>query len=144
MIPVGRVGSAAMALSALGIGCLPLPVGTTAGGFMPARGPAGVRAEVETSSAMWTGEVLAVADSGVWIVAETGPGRHVVFAPTAALQRARFAQVGTVTFTDGVPNAPRKLDRARLVSRYPQGIGPELLGRLLAAYGPPQGPIIAR
>ena len=56
----------------------------------------------------------------------------VTLVPYRVLQAGRFAQVGELTEP---PPTKDFASRLRLVSRFPQGLTPEMLARLLAAYG---------
>jgi len=76
------------------------------------------------------GELLAVRDSGIVIVS----GRQVMLLLYRDAQKLTFDGMspggsGQPPFTE------EQKRRLRLVSRYPQGIGPDLERRLLEAYG---------
>src|SRR5690348_13725975 len=103
-----------------------------------ALGPAGAGIEIQLVShyrsergAFVSGELLAVSDSGLWVLAD----RHLARVPFTAIDQAVFPSAGHDDF-DG-PGLPGKktLERLRLQSRFPQGIGTELMHRLLMTYG---------
>ena len=114
-------------LSMLAAACL---LGTPAGKFEPARGPRGVTAELRlVERGHLQGELLAVAESA--LVVRTSVITVVRY---QSLRVGVFRQVGTVSFGGRAP-ANRDRERLRRVSRFPQGLSPELLQRLLQAYG---------
>jgi hypothetical protein len=135
-------GSAAILLSAC------IPVGQTAGGFVPAKGPQGVRARLDLVTppgAAISGELLAVSDSALYVLTDSAhvtlvpeidsrPGHTVVLARWSVIRRLELDQMGTKV-KDGT--APDWKDRSAMsrVSRFPQGVSPELMHRLLSAYG---------
>ncbi len=87
----------------------------------PATGPAGVEVTVPSGERSVTGELLAVRDS-VLILAIHRP------APDSA-GYPRLAKVPAPRSW-----SPREMERHRLLSRYPQGLSPELEARLASAY----------
>ncbi len=125
-----------IALVFLGItGC---NVGPRVADFQPAQGPAGARVTLHVGprtlhvGAMTvTGELLAVEDTAL-IVLTSGQGVFVV--PYTAIREGRVSQRGATIFRGRTP-ADRARQRLRLVSRFPQGISPELMEALVAAYG---------
>jgi len=58
-----------------------------------------------------------------------------------ALEAGQFSQVGELRET---PPAPAFATRLRQVSRFPQGLTPDLLTRLLAAHGQSALKVVAR
>lgn len=111
--------------------------GRTAATYPPARTPSGLQTTVYTTRSALTGELLAATDTSLIIVSEPGapcPVRCVVLVPYAAILLAEFPSLRSANFD---PPGPRAHDmrNLRLHSRYPQGISPELMARLLEAYG---------
>lgn len=105
-------------------------VGTPAGKFEPARGPAGVWVDLRLADrGRLAGELLAVADSAL-VVRDSA----ITLVRFLSIREGAFRQVGTVRFNR---RAPARGDRERLrrVSRFPQGVSPELMQRLLQAHG---------
>lgn len=99
--------------------------------FAPAKQPAGVAVTVWLrGGGTGEGELLAVQDTALVVLAQD----TVTLVPYRVLQAGRFAQVGELTELPPTHDFAGKL---RLVSRYPQGLTPEMLARLLAAYGQP-------
>jgi len=97
--------------------------------FAPARQPAGVAVTLRLKGgATGQGELLAVQDTALVVLVQD----TVMLVPYRVLQAGRFAQVGELTETPPTKDFAGKL---RLVSRFPQGLTPEMLARLLAAYG---------
>jgi hypothetical protein len=121
---IGRSGAGLIALILLA-GCA---VGSKAKNYAPAQGPAGATVELElVGKPALTGELLAVADSSLLVQSD---GR---------LHRVRWSLIASgkapkVSFTGPTPEAEVR-ERLRLISRYPQGVSPELQSRLLQAYG---------
>ncbi len=123
----GRLSPALLVLA----GC---HVGSRAETFVPARGGAGVSVEVALRGGdEFKGELLAVADTGLLLLRD----RRIALVRASSARGVRLAQRGDVAIDvkDGRFAPTDALSEARLVSRFPQGLTPELLRRLLAAYG---------
>ena len=106
-------------------------LGGRVGRFAPAKQPAGVAVTLWLrGGGTGEGELLAVQDTALVILAQD----TVTMVPYRVLQAGRFSQVGELTEPPPTRDFAGKL---RLVSRYPQGLTPEMLARLLAAYGQP-------
>jgi hypothetical protein len=105
--------------------------GITTAEFIPARDPQGVRAEIVTQTRRLSGELIAFHDDGLVVVEQ----RMLRFVPFSAIRTVTFDQVDQTNLGGGRP--PNRADRRRfqLLSRYPQGLTPELLDTLLRAYG---------
>jgi hypothetical protein len=104
--------------------------GMTTAEFMPARDPEGVRAEIVTQTRRLSGELIAFHDNGLVVLER----RMLRFLPFSAIRTATFNQVDQTRLVGGPPDrAVRR--RLQLLSRYPQGLTPELLDSLLRAYG---------
>src|SRR5688572_8934166 len=107
-------------------------LGTTPGEFGPAMTPRGVETRLGLPGRVaLVGELLTVSDSGL-IVLAAGP--RVVHAHWPALQSATFRQV-RARLSGGIPPDARTRERIRLVSRFPYGMQPELMTRLLVSLG---------
>jgi hypothetical protein len=96
--------------------------------YAPAEGPAGATVKLElTGNRTVSGELLAVEDSSLTLLSG------------AQLLRVRMPliQTGNVPklFFTGAELKGEVRERLRLISRYPQGISPDLETRLLQAYG---------
>lgn len=97
--------------------------------FVPANQPAGVAVTLWLrGGATGQGELLAVQDTALVVLAQD----TVTLVPYRVLQAGQFSQVGALTESPPTKDFAGKL---RLVSRFPQGLTPEMLTRLLAAYG---------
>ena len=119
--------------------------GLTTDRFTPARRAEGVRGEIATAKKQLYGEVIAVRDDGLIILADNvlrDQGR--VIQATKVLRLVPYSEIRTTRFdqmmppidiTGGRAPAPKARERLRLVSRYPQGLTPALLSDLLRAYG---------
>jgi len=113
------------------LGCV---MGTTTNKYQPAQGPAGAEIHLTLAEGRTvTGELLSI-DSGVLLVLER----------SQVLERGQLLRVSVGALRDlrapkvnyhgsDLPAATR--ERLRLISRYPQGVSPELERQLLQAYG---------
>ena len=107
-------------------------VGPTTRNFAPATGPQGIAADLRVKwgpSGRVQGEVLEVQDSALMILS----ANRLVLVPIRVIQFGRFTRRGTL-IENGEANR-RTLDELRRVSRFPDGLRPEIKARLLAAYG---------
>jgi hypothetical protein len=102
--------------------------GTKVEKFPPAQSPKGVIGEVVTSSTNYKGEVIEVRDTGIVILA-VGRFRLV---PYSAIRSSHFDGIGGPISGKKVPSSQNR-ERLRLVSRFPQGLTPEILQKLLSA-----------
>ena len=106
--------------------------------FAPATRPAGVAVTLWLrGGATGQGELLAVQDTALVVLAQD----TVTLVPYRVLQAGQFSQVGELTETPPTTDFAGKL---RLVSRFPQGLTPEMLARLLAAYGQSELKVVVR
>ena len=97
--------------------------------FAPAKRPAGVAVALALRGGRRAqGELLAVQDTALVVLAQD----TVTLVPYSAVVTGQFSQIGELLAT---PPAPDFATRLRLVSRFPQGLTPDLLARLLAAHG---------
>ncbi len=103
-------------------------VGTTGRGYAPAKGPAGATVSLELDGKrVVSGELLAVEDTALLVLQE----RRLIRVPAGSIESGKAPKI---SFTgDRLVAATR--ERLRLISRYPQGVSPELESRLLRAYG---------
>jgi hypothetical protein len=106
--------------------------GVTVESFPPARTPRGVMTNITSDRGKFSAELIEVRDTGIVILAETRfrllPYSIIVSSRTEGLNRD-YAFGGRSS-----PTAETR-DRLRLVSRFPQGLTPELLQKLLEANG---------
>ena len=102
-------------------------VGTTVRDYPPAHGPAGasVRLELSNQRPIY-GELLAVEERS-FLMLESGQLVRV------GIQLIRSGKGPKVSFT-AITLDDEVRERLRLISRYPQGVSPELEARLLEAY----------
>ena len=103
-------------------------IGPSGKSYGPAKGPAGAAVEIELHrNGGIGGELLAVEDTTLMLV----QNRQLIRVAIPAVKSLRGPRIST-----------RQLDepmrrRLRLISRYPQGVSPDLEARLLRAYGAP-------
>jgi hypothetical protein len=95
--------------------------------------PRGARITVRTGAIEVGGELLAVLEDAI-VVRTTGPDR-ILQVPLRQVSRLQVEMAGSSL--DGRFIRSRDLERLRRVSRFPQGLTPELRDRLVAAYGVP-------
>jgi hypothetical protein len=97
--------------------------------FAPAKRPEGVAVALALrGGGTAQGELLAVQDTALVVLVQD----TVTLVPYGALEAGHFSQIGDLSEAPPSPDVARRL---RLISRFPQGLTPELLARLLAAHG---------
>jgi hypothetical protein len=103
-------------------------VGTSGRGYAPAKGPAGATVSLDlTGKRDVAGELLAVEEATLLVLQE----RQLIRVPVALIESGKAPKISF----SGRRLAGDTRKRLRLVSRYPQGVSPELEARLLQAYG---------
>lgn len=95
-----------------------------------ARIPNGATLTVQTSTQRVEGELLAVRDDGLVILRAS----RLTLIPYASIQRAQVRELPDYSVGAGTP-PPDRRERLNSLSRYPQGIGPELQRKLFAQSG---------
>jgi hypothetical protein len=112
-------------------GCM-INLGTRLQDVAVANAPAGTRVEVRLrdSERMVTGELLDVRDDALVVLSEN----RVNLIPLAMIRRAWYADASVVN-GGGDTLGPEDRSFLRLYSRYPNGISPEVMARLLRALG---------
>jgi hypothetical protein len=104
--------------------------GMTADKLTAAHEPAGVTVRINTGQRQLSGELIELRDDGLLVVSD----KIVRLVPYGTIVSAQFDQ--TKNKIDGhQPPARDRRERLRLLSRYPQGLTPDLLRDLLRAYG---------
>ena len=115
---------------AFGLGLLVLAgctIGSPARNYEPAKGPAGAIVDLRLADkSRITGELLAV-EEGALLVRQDSQLIRI------SLSHVRRGSAPKVSFDRNLQGGTR--DRLRLISRYPQGVAPELEGQLARAYG---------
>ncbi len=122
-----RFGTALLALTLTGC-----PLGTGVSSFRPANEPSGISVQlVSVQGAKMTGELLEVRDTALLVLADS----QVRLAPFKAIRSASFAQRGHLYFGGGeTPWRGQRLELQQL-ARFPAGVPPEAMGRLLQLCG---------
>jgi hypothetical protein len=114
--------------------------GMTATTFPVATSPKGITGYITTEKGRFPGELLEVRDDGLLMLV----ARKLRFVPYASILHSQLndTKLGRELHDGRAPNAVVR-DRLRLISRYPQGLTPDLLQQLLAAHGQTEveGPI---
>jgi hypothetical protein len=97
--------------------------------YPPAEGPAGATVKLGlTGNRTVSGELLAAEDSSLTLLSD---GQLV----RVELSLIQTGNVPKLSFTGAELRKGGVRERLRLISRYPQGISPDLETRLLQAYG---------
>ena len=107
-------------------------VGTKGKDFLPAHEPGGATVQIRygRASLRLAGELLAVQEDG--LLGRTGD--TVWLAPNSVLRRGEIVTRGMrAAFSGRLQGSAR--ERFRLLSRFPQGVTPEVLRQVLTAYG---------
>ena len=105
-------------------------VGPSVKRYAPAHGPAGAAVKLELRGDRTVGGELLAVEDGTLLLLEA---RQLVRVDVAAIRSLRGPNISTGALDDAAR------ERLRLVSRYPQGVSPELEASLLLAYG--AGPV---
>jgi hypothetical protein len=121
--------------------------GMTAGRFRQTTSPRGVETRLTTASVDVTGELLEVRTDGLLVLTsgvrwktparrDEARERLLRLVPFTAIQASSFEQMNVGRHVqDGRTPDGEIRERLRLVSRFPYGIPPEVLARLLSAHG---------
>lgn len=121
-----------LALAVLAWVCCACHIGMSADKYRPASQPAGVRITMNTAQGHAAGELLTVRDTGIIVLID---GKvHMV--PYTAIQSSEIDQTSSnyAITNRSAPGADAQA-HLKLISRFPQGLTPELLQQLLQAYG---------
>ncbi len=106
-------------------------VGMSTAKYRPAQQPAGVGIAISTPQGKTSGELLALGETGIIVLIHN----KVHMTPYSEILSTELDQTsGYVISNRTAPNADVK-EHLRLLSRFPQGLTPELLVQLLQAYG---------
>lgn len=119
-------------------GCM---IGPTTRNFAPATGPQGIAADLRVKwgpKGRVQGELLSlvvgleVHDTALMVLSSS----RLVLVPLRVIQMGRFKGRGTLIENGRARRS--SLEQLQLVSRFPDGMKPEVMARLLAAYGQTQ------
>ena len=120
-------------LTLLALGCFAngCSFGMTARKYSPAQGPKGIMMHVSTGQKQLTGELIEVRADGILLA-----GEKLRLLPYTAILSAEANEKDSpyIISKGTVPNRDVQ-EHLRLLSRFPQGLTPELIQRLLDAYG---------
>jgi hypothetical protein len=117
-----------IAMASLNSGC---GVGMTARKYPPAQGPKGVNMRVTIAQGQLSGELIEVRDSG--IVLADQKLRLVPYTDILSSEVEKTSSRYAIS-NRRVPT-PEARDHLRLLSRFPYGLSPEAMQRLLGSYG---------
>ena len=106
--------------------------GLTARKYRPAQYPQGVIVRVDTTQRKLSGELIEVRDAGIVVLAD----QKLRLLPYAVIQSSEVAQTSShYSISNRTVPKPDVQAHLRLLSRFPQGLTPELMGQLLSAHG---------
>ena len=128
-------------IAALGAGVLlgACRIGPTVENYTAARVPEGVRIDARTEDEAIVGEVIEVRDTALVALA----GGRLVLVPWEALRNVRITGL-TMIPTRGRWMTAEHRAAVRQLSRFPQGMSPEIQRRFLAHLGQAEIRVIAR
>ena len=120
--------------------------GMTREKFRPAQNPQGIATHITTAAGEFAGELIEIRPAGLVLLSEEAgsiPRNGTAMAkprlrliPYGAIRSSRFEQLDPRLYIiDGRTPPDKERERLRLVSRFPQGLSPEVLSQLLKAYG---------
>ena len=107
-------------------------LGMTAPKFRPAQGPQGVNMRITTAQGELSGELIEVRDAGIVVLAEQK--LHLLLYTEILSSKADQTSLLHSISNRTVPK-PDVQAHIRLLSRFPQGLTPELMRQLLEVYG---------
>ena len=93
--------------------------------------PGGMKAALDAGGQMLDAEVLAVQDTALLVLSGA---QEVILVPYRTIRAGTFEDARGVVIRRRAPGAAAR-NRLRLLSRYPQGVSPDLLRALLSAHG---------
>ena len=105
--------------------------GMTAKKYPPAQQPNGVVMQVTTAKGQWSGELIEVRETGIVLLA----GGKLRLLPYTEIVSSNVEKTDPshAISKGAIPNNQVR-EHLRLLSRFPQGLSPELLQQLLSAY----------
>lgn len=101
------------------------------GTYTRAKDPAGVMISIEMEGRNFGGELLAADEEALVLL--TG-NRRILRVPFSGISRLDVSQFEDLDLRDGQPPAGGRLTRLQRLSRFPQGMTPEIEVAVLAAY----------
>jgi len=106
--------------------------GLTVSSYPPAHSAHGAEAEIVTvSKEHFMAELIGVRDSDIVILVDG----KLELRPYASIKSLEIKVIGKHFSIGGKSPSEKNRDDLRLFSRFPQGLSPELLAKLLQAYG---------
>jgi hypothetical protein len=115
-------------LACLSSGCR---LDVTAQKYLPAQGPKGVNMHLDTAQGNLSGELIEVRDAGIVVLTD----QKLRFLPYTDILSSRLDQTSShYSISNRTAPQPDALAQLRLLSRFPQGLTPELMRQLLDVY----------
>jgi hypothetical protein len=116
-------------LACLSNGCT---FGMTALKYRPAQEPKGVNMRIDTAQGQLSGELIEVRDVGIVILAD----QKLRLLPYTVILSSKVDQTESrYAISQRTVPKPEVQEHLRLLSRFPQGLTPELMKQLLGEYG---------
>src|SRR4051794_39376810 len=115
-----------LVVAALGYGCA---LGMTARKYRPAREPNGVIMHIDTAQGALTGELIEVRQTGIVLLS----GGKLRLLPYKEVLSSKVEQTSSkYSISKGTAPKAAVQRQLRLLSRFPQGLTPELMQQLLS------------
>ena len=106
--------------------------GVTAKKYPAAQGPKGVTMAITTQQGQFSGELIEVRDTGLIVLTI----RELRLVPYGVIISSALEQTDSrYAISNGRAPEPDVREHIRLLSRFPQGLTPDLLHQLLQVYG---------
>ena len=99
--------------------------------YPPTTRPGGTKAALNAGGHMLDAEVLAVRDTALLVLSSA---QQVILVPYRTIREATFEDAKGIVIRRSAPGSAAR-NRLRLLSRYPQGVSPDLLRALLSPHG---------
>jgi len=106
--------------------------GMTAIKYRPAQEPKGVNMRIDTAQGQLSGELIEVRDVGIVVLVD----QKLRLLPYTAILSSKIDQTESrYAISQRTVPKPEVKEQLRLLSRFPQGLTPELMKQLLGEYG---------
>jgi hypothetical protein len=106
--------------------------GMTAPKYRPAQEPKGVNMRIDTAQGQFSGELIEVRNVGIVVLAD----QKLRLLPYTVILSSKIDQTESrYAISQRTVPKPEVQEHLRLLSRFPQGLTPELMKQLLGEYG---------
>jgi hypothetical protein len=118
-----------LTLACLSNGCT---FGMTARKYRPAQEPKGVNMRIDTAQGQFSGELIEVRDVGIIVLAD----QKLRLLPYTVILSSKIDQTESrYEISQRTVPKPEVQEHLRLLSRFPQGLTPDLMKQFLSEYG---------